>query len=110
KTLEKGRQELLRLKDVWDKARLEATVYEKRSVRMYKEWAKSAKSLREKARIQKEKAALEFQLAIERRKLAGSEWQAAQFRVQAAEFQLKSLEQEANTRAIKEKIKQMEGK
>src|SRR5258708_7971130 len=77
--LEKSRGEVQRLKDAWDKARLETTLYDQRSKRAYQKWVKAAKKAREQTKLQKEKAELELQLAIEKRKLAFSLWQSAQW-------------------------------
>ena len=108
--LEKAKTELQRLKDVWDRARLEATLYDKRAQRAYKAWAKSAKKVREQARLKKEKAQMEFLLAIEKRKLAFSEWQAARYRMLADESQVKALAQDKDTQGIQAKIKELEAK
>jgi len=110
KALEKSKEEVQRLKDAWDKTRLEATLYDKRAKRAYGRWVKATKKSREQAKLQKEKAELEFQLSIEKRKLAGSEWQAAQYRLSARESQVKALAQDSDTSAIQSKIKQLENK
>ncbi|HEY5038083.1 MAG TPA: hypothetical protein VIJ93_03320, partial [bacterium] len=108
--LEKSKAEVQALKDAWDKARLETTLYQQRSQRAYKRWVKAAKKLREQARVQKEKAELELQLAVEKRKLAYGQWQSAIYHYQAGEFQVKALDQEKDTAATQEKIRQIEAK
>jgi chromosome segregation ATPase len=110
KELDKAKDEVRKLKDAWDKARLETTLYEQRVKRAYQKWAKAAKALKGQAEDLKKKADLEFQLAVEKRKLAFNEWQAAQFRLAAREGELKALDQEKESAAIKEKIKSLQDK
>ena len=109
-SLEKAKAEVQRLRDAWDKARLEATLYDKRAKRAYQRWVKAVKKSREAARLAKEKAELEFQVAIEKRKLAWSEWQAALFREAAKESRDKALDQDKETKAIRERIKKLQEK
>ena len=71
---------------------------------------KAAKKVKADAKIQKEKADLELQLAVERRKLAFSQWQSRVFLQTAEESHLKSLAQDKDTKAIQEKIDQLEAK
>src|SRR6185503_10714428 len=73
--LDELKEDVGKLKESWDKARLEVTLYEKRAKRAYQKWVKAAKKVKADAKIQKEKADLELQLAVERRKLAFSQWQ-----------------------------------
>lgn len=108
--LDRAKKEAQELRDRWDKARLETTLYDKRAKRAYQKWVKAAKKAKDQTKVQKETAELELQLAIEKRKLAFNEWQAAQFREVAKESELKALDQERDTRAIQEKIKQLEQK
>lgn len=108
--LEKAKREVQELRDKWDKARMETTLYDKRAKRAYQKWTKAAKKAKDQAKTQKENAELELQLSIEKRKLAFNEWQAAQLREMAKESDLKALDQEKDTRAIQEKIKQLEQK
>lgn len=108
--LEKAKDEAQRLKDTWDKARLEVTLYDQRAKRAYQKWAKAAKAAREQARIQKEQAGMELDLAIEKRKLAFNEWQAAQLRQAAIEARVKALDQEKDSEAIRDRIKKLEDK
>jgi hypothetical protein len=110
KELDKAKDETQKLKDLWDKTRLETTLYDQRAKRAYKKWQKAAKSLKEQARIQKDKAELEFQLAVEKRKLAYNEWQASQLRQLARESQVKALDLEKDGQAIRDKIRRMESK
>ncbi len=110
KALDKSKEEVLELKNTWDKTRLETTLYDQRAKRAYKRWVKAVKSAREKAKEQKEKAELELQLAIEKRKLAYSLWQEAVLRQTAKEFELKALDQQKDTAAIREKISKLEEK
>ena len=108
--LDKAKGEVQELRDKWDKARMETTLYDKRAKRAYQKWTKAAKKAKDQAKTQKEKAELELQLSIEKRKLAFNEWQAAQLRAAAKESELKALDQEKDAQAIKEKIKQLEQK
>ncbi|HUO56565.1 MAG TPA: hypothetical protein VMV05_00165 [bacterium] len=110
KALDKSKEEVQRLKDSWDKTRLETTLYDQRAKRAYQRWIKAAKSAKEQAKAQKEKAELELQLAIEKRKLAYSRWQAAVLRGAARESELKALDQDKDTKAIEAKIKELESK
>ena len=108
--LEKAKNETQQLKDVWDKARLEVTLYDQRAKRAYQKWAKAAKAAKEQARVQKERTSMELELAIEKRKLAFNEWQAAQLRQAASEDRVKALDQEKDSAAIRDKIKKLEDK
>jgi hypothetical protein len=110
KALEKSKAEVQRLKDLWDKARLETTLYDQRAKRAFQKWMKSKTQTREQAKAVKEKAELELQLAIEKRKLAYNQWQAAMLREVAKESEVKALDQDKDTAAVREKIKQLEGK
>ncbi len=109
KELDKAKDETQKLKDSWDKSRLETTLYDKRAKRAYQKWVKAAKGLKDQAEAQKEKAELEFQLAVEKRKLAYNDWQVAQMKMLAKESQVKALDQEKESESIREKIKQLEG-
>jgi len=108
--LDKTKGEVQRLKDAWDKARLETTLYDQRAKRAYSRWVKAAKKTKEQAKVQKEKSELELQLAIEKRKLAWNDWQAALFRQASHEAQIKALDQEKEKAAVKERIKKLETK
>jgi hypothetical protein len=110
KALDQARDETQKLKDDWDKTRLETTLYDQRAKRAYQKWVKAVKSAKEQARLQKERAELELALAIEKRKLAFNEWQAAQLRQAAREAQVKALDQEKDSAAIRERIKKLEEK
>jgi len=61
-------------------------------------------------KTQKEKADIELQLAVEKRKMAFSQWQSRVFLQTAEESHLKSLAQDKDTKAIHEKIGQLEAK
>lgn len=110
KALEKSKEEVQRLKDSWDKARLETTLYDQRAKRAFQRWVKAKTKAREQAKSAKEKAELELQLAIEKRKLAYNQWQAALLRQVAKESEMKAMDQDKDTAAVREKIKQLEGK
>jgi hypothetical protein len=108
--LDKAKAETQRLKDVWDKERLQTTLYEQRMKRAAQKFAKAAKDVKTKTKEQKERAEIEFQLAVEKRKLAYNEWQAAQLRAVAKETQLKALDQEKDNNAIRMRIDKLEVK
>lgn len=108
--LDKAKQEVQELRDKWDKAKMETTLYDQRAKRAYQKWVKSKQKMRDQAKAQKEKADLELQLAIEKRKLASNEWEAARSREEAKESELKALDQERDAREIREKIHQLEQK
>ena len=110
KALVRSKDEVQKLKDAWDKSRLETTLYDQRAKRAYKRWAKATAKARGETKVAKERAELELQLAIEKRKLAYNQWQAALFRQVARESELKALDQDKDTTAVREKIKQLEGK
>lgn len=110
KALDKSKEEVQKLKDAWDKSRLESTLYDQRAKRAYKRWVKASSKVRDDAKAAKEKAELELQLAIEKRKLAYNQWQTALLREMAKESEVKALDQERETNAVKEKIKQLEAK
>ncbi len=108
--LDEMKEDIQKLKESWDKTRLEVTLYEKRAKRAYQKWVKAAKAVKAAAKIQKEKADLELQLAVEKRKLAFSQWQSKVFLQTAEESHLKSLAQDKDSKAIQEKIDQLEAK
>jgi tetrahydromethanopterin S-methyltransferase subunit G len=110
KKLEQSKAKVQELKDAWDKARLEATLYGQRAQRAYKKWVKAAKKARPAAEDLKEKAELELQLAVERRKLAWGEWQMAQLHLASEEASAKALDQEKDTQATRERMKKLEEK
>jgi hypothetical protein len=107
---EKTKNEVQKLKDVWDKVKMEVTLYDQRAKRAYTRWAKAAKSVRKEAQTAKERAEMELKLAIEKRKLAYSNWQEAFYRMQADELKLKALDQSKDTQAIKERIAEIQNK
>ena len=110
KALDRSKEEVRKLKDAWDKSRLETTLYDQRAKRAYKRWTKATTKSRDEAKTAKERAELELQLAVEKRKLAYNQWQAALLRQVARESELRALDQDKNTAAVREKIKQLEGK
>ncbi len=108
--LDKAKTETQKLKQAWDKARLETTLYEQRAKRATEKFAKATKDFRDKAGAQKKKAELEFQLALEKRKLAFSQWQEAQLKMATRESFMKALDKERESNAIKLKIQGLEEK
>lgn len=106
--LEKAKAEVQRLKDAWDKSRLETTLYDQRAKRAYQRWVKAKKGARASAQASKERADLEFQLSVEKRKYAYNEWQAALLRQQSIEDGMKALDQEKDGAEILEKIHALE--
>ena len=108
--IEATKTDVEKFKNVWDKARLETTLYEQRAKRAYQKWVKATKTSKTKAQAARDKADIELQLSVERRKLAFSQWQAALYRQTAQETQLKALSQDQDTKAIQEKIIQLQAK
>ena len=106
--LEKAKAEVQRLKEVWDKARLETTLYDQRSQRAYKRWVAAKKDWKKKMAEHKDQAQLELELSIEKRKLAYSCWQEALYRQMMEESQVKALDQQKDTKAIEENIRHLQ--
>ena len=103
-----AQQEVQKLRDAWDKTRLEATLYDQRAKRAYQKWLKSPKALKTQAQNAKEHADLELQWAVEKRKLAFVQWQKAVFLQAASEAKLKALDQQKDEAAIQAKIRALE--
>jgi chromosome segregation ATPase len=108
--LDQAKADVDQFKNAWDKARLETTLYDQRAQRAYQRWLKATKSLKTKAQEQKDKADLELQLSVERRKLAFSQWQSAQLRETSEEAQVQAFAQDQGTKAIQDKIQQLQAK
>jgi chromosome segregation ATPase len=108
--LDQSKAAVEQFKNAWDRARLETTLYDQRAQRAYQRWLKAAKSLKAKAQGQRDKADLELQLSVERRKLAFSQWQSAQLREASEEAQVQAFAQDQNTKAIQDKIQQLQSK
>ena len=108
--LDQLKDDIQKLKDAWDKSRLEVTLYEKRAKRAYQKWVKAAKTVKAQTKAQKEKADIELQLAVEKRKLAFSEWQSKVFLQAAEESKLKSIAQDKDSKAIRAKVMELEAK
>ncbi len=108
--LDQAKAEVEQFKTAWDKARLETTLYEQRSKRAYQKWVKATKTAKAKAQAARDKADIELQLAVEKRKLAFSQWQSAQLREASDEAKIKALAQDQDTKAIQDKIRQLETK
>ncbi len=110
KDMEAANQEVRKLRDAWDKTKLEATLYDRRAKRAYQKWIKSAKTLRAQAQTAREKADLELQLAVEKRKLAFVLLQEAIYRQTALDSRMKELDQQKDEEAIRAKMKDLETK
>jgi microsomal dipeptidase-like Zn-dependent dipeptidase len=108
--LDQAKAEVEQFKTAWDKARLETTLYEQRSKRAYQKWVKATKAAKAKAQTARDKADIELQLSVEKRKLAFSQWQSAQLREASSEAQIKAVAQDRDTKAIQDKIHQLETK
>ena len=108
--LQKAKAEAARLKDDWDKARLETTLYDQRAKRAYKHWLNAKSKARDQALRDKERAELELKLSVEKRKLAWNRWEAAQFRATARESEWKALEDEKDSADIEKEIHGLEAK
>ena len=92
--VQKAQIEVDQLKDIWDRSRLESTLYDQRAQRAYKRWVAAKKDWKKKMGIHKDQAQLEFQLSVEKRKLAFDQWQQALYRLNA-EQQLLSVAEQA---------------
>jgi hypothetical protein len=110
KQMEAAKQETQKLRDAWDKAKLEVTLYERRAKRAYQKWIKSTKTLRAQTQTAREKADLELQLAVERRKLAFVLLQEAVYRQAALDARMNELDQQKDEADIRAKLKDIESK
>jgi len=108
--LDQAKAEVDKFKTGWDKARLETTLYDQRAKRAYQRWVKASKTLKAKAQAQRDKADIELQLSVEKRKLAFSQWQSSLMREASEEAKIKVLGQDQDTKAIQDKIRQLESK
>jgi chromosome segregation ATPase len=108
--LDQAKAAVDQFKTAWDKARLETTLYDQRAARAYQRWLKATKSLKAKTQEQRDKADIELQLSVERRKLAFSQWQSAQLRETSEEAQVQAFAQDQGTKAIQDKIQQLQSK
>lgn len=108
--LDQAKAEVDQFKTAWDKARLETTLYDQRAKGAYQRWVKATKSLKAKTQAQRDKADLELQLSVEKRKLAYSQWQSSQLSEASQEAKIKALAQDRDTKAIQDKIRQLESK
>jgi hypothetical protein len=91
--VQKAQTEVDQLKDVWDRSRLESTLYDQRAQRAYQRWAAAKKDWKKKMALHKDQAQLEFQLSVEKRKLAFDRWQQALDQLNAAQQLLSAAEQ-----------------
>jgi hypothetical protein len=108
--LEAAQKEVQKLRDAWDKTRLEATLYDQRAKRAYQKWIKAAKSLRAQALAVKVHADLEFQLAVEKRKLAFVILQEAVFRQAELDAKVRELDQKKDEADIRAKMRELQTK
>jgi hypothetical protein len=106
----KIRAEVKKVRDAWDKARLEATVYEKRYHRAYDKWVQSAREGKSNALARRDRAQAEFSLSVERRRLAWYRWEDARARQQAAEAAARRKGLAADIERVRARIRDMESK
>lgn len=108
--VQKTQAETQKLKDAWDRSRLEATLYDQRAQRAYRRWVAAKKDWKKKMEAHKDRAQLEFELAVEKRKMAFSLWREAQYRLEADRQLLGAAEQKGNIVEIKNHLKDIQGK
>jgi hypothetical protein len=102
--------EVKKIRDAWDKARLEATVYEKRYRRAYDKWVQSAREGKSKALAHRDRAQAEFNLSVERRRLAWYRWEDARARQQVAEASARRKGLAGDIERVRARILDMEKK
>lgn len=100
--------EVQKLKDAWDRSRLESTLYSQRAQRAYKRWAAAKKDWKKKMAQHKDEAQLEFELAVEKRKLAFDLWQQAQYRLGAEQQLLSAAESTVDIQATQAHIAKLQ--
>jgi hypothetical protein len=100
--------EVQKLKDAWDRSRLESTLYSQRAQRAYKRWAAAKKDWKKKMAQHKDGAQLEFELAVEKRKLAFDLWQQAQYRLGAQQQLLSAAESTVDIQATQAHIAKLQ--
>ncbi|MGH7739109.1 MAG: hypothetical protein ACREL1_03075 [bacterium] len=108
--MQKTQDEVQKLKDAWDRSRLEAALYNQRSQRAYRRWVAAKKDWKKKMGEHKDRAQLEFELAVEKRKLAYGLWQEARDRFEADQRLLDEAEQKGNVVEIKNHIADIQKK
>jgi hypothetical protein len=103
-----AQDEVQKLKDAWDRSRLESTLYGQRAQRAYKRWAAAKKDWKKKMAQHKDEAQLEFELAVEKRKLAFDLWQQAQYRLGAEQQLLNAAESTVDIQATQAHIAKLQ--
>jgi len=103
-----AQDEVQKLKDAWDRSRLESTLYSQRAQRAYKRWAAAKKDWKKKMAQHKDEAQLEFELAVEKRKLAFDLWQQAQYRLGAQQQLLNAAESSVDIQATQAHIAKLQ--
>jgi len=105
----KARAESQKLRDVWDHARLESTVYDKRYHRAYDRWVKAAKEGKSVAMKKRDQAMVELKVSLERRRLAWYEWELAKAKQVALEAQNKAKGLREDVQRVKKRIEDLGG-
>jgi hypothetical protein len=105
----KARSESQKLRDAWDHARLESTVYDKRYHRAYDRWVKAAKEGKITAMKKRDQAMVELKISLERRRLAWYEWELAKSKQVALEAQTKAKGLREDIQRVKQRIEGLGG-
>jgi len=106
--VEKWKSEASKTRDLWDKSRLESTLYDKRYKRAYDRWVKAAKDKKAQALAKRDQASGEFKLSLERRRLAWYRFESAKARQAAAEAESQAKGIGEDIRRVEERIRKME--
>jgi hypothetical protein len=107
-TVLKARAEVKTVRDLWDKARLEATVYDKRYRRAYDRWTQAAKADKAAAAVKRDRAMDELKLSFERRRLAWYRWEDARAEAKAVEAAAERKALRSDMERVKTRIRTME--
>lgn len=105
----KARAESQRFRDAWDKAKLEASVYEKRQRRAYERWAKATKETKAAALKKRDQSVVEFKVSLEKRRLAWYEWELAKAKQIALEAETKAKGLREDVARVKKRIEALGG-
>ena len=107
-TVEKWKAETTKTRDLWDRSRLESTLYDKRYKRAYDRWLKAAKDKKASALTKRDRAWAEFKLSLERRRLAWYQFELSKARQAAAEAETQAKGTGEDIRRVEDRIRKME--
>lgn len=105
----KARGEAQRLRDAWDHAKLESTVYDKRYRRAYDRWVQSGKEAKAAAVKKRDQAMLDLKISLEKRRLAWYEWELAKAKQVQLEASAKAKALRDDVTRVKKRIEAMGG-